>query len=150
MKKPYVKPMIRSRPIQPGDIEAGARFAQKRSVPRYPFAARAVILEPLSRREFAGRTSDISLKGCFIESVDQFPTKTIVQIKLELTGESFTPSAVIFMFTVYLRGDGSAKNCPTSGWNLSPISSIPECFNFGLGPRCHFPYFSSPSISELV
>jgi PilZ domain len=89
MKRAYVKPMIRSRPLQPGDIEAGARFAQKRSVPRYPFAARAVILEPLSRREFAGRTSDISLKGCFIESVDQFPTKTIVQIKLELTGESF-------------------------------------------------------------
>jgi len=89
MKRAYVKPMIRSRPIQPGHIDAGARFAQKRSVPRYPFAARAVVLEPLSRREFAGRTSDISLKGCFIESVDQFPTKTIVQIKLELTGESF-------------------------------------------------------------
>jgi hypothetical protein len=89
MKKPYVKPMIRSRPMQPGDIDAGARFAQKRSVPRYPFAARAVILEPLSRREFAGRTSDISLQGCFIESVDQFPTKTIVHIRLELTGESF-------------------------------------------------------------
>lgn len=89
MKKAYVKPTIRSRPIQPGDIEAGARFAQKRSVPRYPFAAQAVILEPVSRREFAGTTPDISLKGCFIESVDQFPAKTIVQIKLELAGESF-------------------------------------------------------------
>jgi hypothetical protein len=29
-------------------------------------------------------------------------------------------------------------------------SSILECFNFGLGPRCHFSYLSIPSISELV
>ena len=33
------------------------------------------------------------------------------------------------MWTVYLCGDGSAKNWPTSGWNLSPISSILEWFN---------------------
>ena len=36
-----------------GDIEAGARFAQKRSVPRYPFAALALIDEPLTGTEIA-------------------------------------------------------------------------------------------------
>ena len=54
------------------------------------------------------------------------------------------------MLTVYLCGDGSAENWPISGWNLIPISSILECFNFGLGPQCHFSYLSTPSISELV
>ena len=54
------------------------------------------------------------------------------------------------MLTVYLCGGGSAKNWPTSGWKLSPILSILECFNFGLDPRCHFSYLSIPSISELV
>src|ERR1700722_1797836 len=61
-------------------------------------------------------------------------------------------SADVILFDsppVYLCGDGLAKNWPTSGWNLSPISSILECFNFGLGPRCHFSYLSVPSISEL-
>jgi hypothetical protein len=89
MKKPYVKPAIRSRPIQSGDIEAGARFAQKRSVPRYPFAARVTVLEPISGLELTGRTSDISLKGCFVESVDQFPLNSIVQVRIEVASESF-------------------------------------------------------------
>jgi hypothetical protein len=89
MKKPYVKPAIRSRPIQSGDIEAGARFAQKRSVPRYPFAARVTVLEPISGLEFAGRTSDISLRGCFVESVDQFPLNSIVQVRIEAASEAF-------------------------------------------------------------
>ena len=89
MKKTYVKPEVRSRSIRPGDIEAGARFAQKRSVPRYPFAAPAVILEPLTQTELSCRTSDISLGGCFVESVDQFPTNTIIRIRIERDGETF-------------------------------------------------------------
>ena len=87
MKKPYVKPEIKSRAIRRGDIEAGSRFAQKRSVPRYPFAARAVIIEPLTRAEHSTRTSDISLNGCYLESVDQFPPKTIVRIRIEQGGQ---------------------------------------------------------------
>jgi PilZ domain len=83
VKKPYVKPEIRSRAIRHGDIEAGSRFAQKRSVPRYPFAARAVIIEPLTRAEQSTRTSDIGLNGCYLESVDQFPPNTIVRLRIE-------------------------------------------------------------------
>ena len=89
MKKPYVKPAIRSRLSRLGDIEAGARFAQKRSVPRYPFAARANVVEPISRLESEGRTSDISLKGCFVESLDQFPLNSIVQVRIEAASEAF-------------------------------------------------------------
>jgi hypothetical protein len=87
MKKTYVKPEIRSRAIRHGDIEAGSRFAQKRSVPHYAFAARAVILEPLTRAEQSTRTSDISLNGCYLESVDQFPPNTVVRIRIEQGGQ---------------------------------------------------------------
>lgn len=89
MKKAYVKPEIRSRAIRSGDIEAGARFAQKRSVPRYPLAVPAVILEPLTQTELSGRSADISLTGCFVESVDRFLTNTVIQIKIERDGEVF-------------------------------------------------------------
>lgn len=89
MQKAYVKPEIRSRTICPGDIEAGARFAQKRSVPRYPFAASALILEPLAQTELSCRTSDLSLRGCFVESVDRFPANTVIRIKIERDGEIF-------------------------------------------------------------
>jgi hypothetical protein len=89
MKKAYVKPEIRSRAIRPGDIEAGARFAQKRSVPRYPLAVPAVILEPLTQTELSCRTSDISLRGCFVEAVDRFPTNTVIRINIERDEEIF-------------------------------------------------------------
>jgi PilZ domain len=89
MKKAYVKPVIRSRAIRPGEIDAGARFAQKRSVPRYPFAARVTVIDPIKMSEVAAKTSDISLKGCYVESVDQFPPNTIVRVTIEQAAEFF-------------------------------------------------------------
>jgi|ERR1700721_1183055 len=86
VKKTYVKPEVRSRVIRPSDIEAGARFTQKRSVARYPFAAHAVIQEPLTGLELAGRTSDISVQGCYVESVDHFPRNTLIRIRIEQDG----------------------------------------------------------------
>jgi hypothetical protein len=89
VKKPYLKPEIRSRVVRPGDIEAGARFAQKRSVPRYPFSARVTVIEPIKLTEVEAKTSDISLKGCYVESIDQFPPNTIVRIRIERAAEVF-------------------------------------------------------------
>src|ERR1700739_82929 len=86
MKKTYVKPEVRSRIIRHGDIEVRSRFPQKRSVPRYPFVARTVITEPITRAEQSTRTSDISLNGCYLEAVDQFPSNTILRIGIEQKG----------------------------------------------------------------
>jgi hypothetical protein len=89
MKMKYVKPALRSRPIRPGDIEAGSRFAKRRTVPRYPFSARAVVVEPIARNELSASTSDISIQGCFLESVDQLPIDTIIRISIEQPAETF-------------------------------------------------------------
>jgi hypothetical protein len=72
VKKTYVKPTVRSRAIRHGDIGASSRFAQKRSVPRYPFAARTVIVEPIMRAEQSTRTSDMSLNGCYLNQLINF------------------------------------------------------------------------------
>jgi hypothetical protein len=84
-----MKPTIRSRAIRPGDIDAGSRFATKRTVPRYPFHARAVIVEPIARTELSASTSDISVKGCFLESVDRLPANTVIRISIEQPAETF-------------------------------------------------------------
>jgi hypothetical protein len=89
VKKIYMKPTIRSRAIRPGDIDAGSRFATKRTVPRYPLHAHAVIVEPIARTELSATTSDISVKGCFLESVDRLPANTVIQISLEQAAETF-------------------------------------------------------------
>jgi hypothetical protein len=89
VKKTYIKPTIRSRAIRPGDIDAGSRFATKRTVPRYPIHAHAVIVEPIARTELSATTSDISVKGCFLESVDRLPANTVIQISIEQAAETF-------------------------------------------------------------
>jgi len=89
VKKPYVKPFIRSRSTRVGQIEAGARFGQKRAVPRYPFSALATISEPIIRTQHSGQISDISLKGCFVESIDQLAYGTVIVIHLERSGQPF-------------------------------------------------------------
>jgi hypothetical protein len=89
MKKNYVKSEARSRAMKPGDVEAGSRFAQRRSVPRYPFSAHAIVLDPLSRTERLGITSDISLSGCYIESSVPLPENSIVRIEIKQSAETF-------------------------------------------------------------
>jgi hypothetical protein len=68
--------------IRHGGIEAGS-FAQKRSVPRYLFAVRTVIIEPSTRAEQSTRASDISLNGCYLQSFDQFPPNTVIRVRIE-------------------------------------------------------------------
>ena len=107
MNKSYEKPDVKSRSIQPGEIEAGSRFAQKRAVPRFPFAARAAIVEPIARLEFSAKTSDISAKGCYVERMDQLPVNTVIRIRIEAAAESFESWGRVVHVTAG-RGSGIA------------------------------------------
>ena len=97
-RKPYVKPAITTELFSPrtdaqtpnadpetfgsGHIEAGSRFANRRSVPRYPFSGAAAITEPLSGTRLAALVSEISAKGCYLESLDELPKNTIMKISV--------------------------------------------------------------------
>jgi hypothetical protein len=102
MKKAYVKPTVTTRVLntstfeskidrarQDGTIDAGSRFAEKRSVPRYPFSGRAVVLEPLTRVQLPAQVSEISVKGCYLESVDGLPKSTVVQLLIHRDDSTF-------------------------------------------------------------
>jgi hypothetical protein len=62
--------------------DAGARYAERRSVPRYPFIASAEVFEPVSRTELAGRTSEISTKGCYIDLLNPLPRNSVIRIRI--------------------------------------------------------------------
>jgi hypothetical protein len=102
VKKPYVKPTVTTRFLdssrdelridrapQYGTINAGSRFAEKRSVPRYPFSGRAEVRELLARVQLAALVSEISVKGCYLESVDRLPKNTVVQIVIHRDDSTF-------------------------------------------------------------
>ena len=100
-KKPYAKPTITTKQFTAagtkqssttnleesvgypvGYIDAGSRFANRRSVPRYPFSGAAAVIEPISGTHLAALVSEISARGCYLESLDELPKNTIMQISI--------------------------------------------------------------------
>jgi hypothetical protein len=82
-KKPYVKPRIKTRPLQPGDMEAGGRFAERRAHPRYVLVAPADIVEPIANIRVSGRTAEISLGGCYVDVEDPLPKGAVIELSIQ-------------------------------------------------------------------
>lgn len=75
----------------PGQIpDAGSRFADRRTVPRFAFDAPAELLEPIERAHIFGRVTEISQKGCFAEVPDPFAAGPVVRLKITNGAEIFT------------------------------------------------------------
>jgi hypothetical protein len=70
-------------------LDAGARYAERRSVPRYPFVANVEIYEPLGRIRLNGQTSEISANGCYVDVMNPLEKNTVLQLRIERDGQSF-------------------------------------------------------------
>lgn len=68
---------------------AGARFAERRSVPRFLLAVDVEILEPIASVKRFGRTSEVGMNGCFIEVAEAWPQRTVIQLRMVRGAESF-------------------------------------------------------------
>ena len=88
---PPVKPSAdASRDVQLWEkIDAGSRFANRRSVPRYPFSGAAAVTEPISATRLAALVSEISAKGCYLESLDELGKNAFIQISIVRNGITF-------------------------------------------------------------
>jgi hypothetical protein len=63
----------RNEPLQP---------AKRRSVRRCPFVASAEVTELSSRTLLSGRTSELGLGGCYVDSLNPFPEGTLVGLRI--------------------------------------------------------------------
>jgi hypothetical protein len=70
-------------------LDAGARYAERRSVPRYPFVANVEIYEPLGRIRLAGQTSEISANGCYVDVLNPLEKNTVLQLRILRDGQEF-------------------------------------------------------------
>lgn len=70
-------------------LDAGARYAERRSVPRYPFVANVEIYEPLGRIRLDGQTSEISANGCYVDVLNPLEKNTVLQLRIVRDGQSF-------------------------------------------------------------
>jgi hypothetical protein len=100
--------------------DAGARFATRRLVRRYPLDAAADILEPIARARFSARTSHISMSGCFVEIPEPPPVNTVIQIRIKQGKETFETWARVASIRAgpKIEGwqpEGSAMEAPGMG-----------------------------------
>jgi PilZ domain-containing protein len=65
------------------------RAAERRTHRRYGFNADAEIIEEVSSTRIAARITDISQRGCYVETAQSFPLGTTVKVKITKGGESF-------------------------------------------------------------
>ena len=73
--------------------------SERRRFPRYPFVADTEITEIASNTRLGGRSSDLSIGGCFLDMVNPLPEGTEIQITVHHASASFTAvGRVVFVF----------------------------------------------------
>ena len=77
---------------------SGPPYREKRSVPRFSFIATAEIVEPVSDVHIAGRISEISRKGCYVDILNTLPVGTQIRIQVSRDQGTFaTPAKIIYV-----------------------------------------------------
>jgi hypothetical protein len=68
---------------------------ERRSTPRFSFTAAADVRELRSQTRVTGRSSDLSLGGCYIDTISPFPVGTVVRVRFERELHKFEAMAVV-------------------------------------------------------
>lgn len=97
-----------------GTPDAGSRFADRRSVPRFVFAAPIEITEPITKSHAIGRVTEIGQRGCLARTEKLLPIDSVVQLRIHRGGDVFETWAQV------------VHNHPVNGMGLRFIDSRPE------------------------
>jgi hypothetical protein len=68
---------------------------ERRRAPRFQLIADAEIVSPLSHSCLKARTSDLSLLGCFMNTIYSLPPGTEIQLQLNHAGATFTAIGMV-------------------------------------------------------
>ena len=69
--------------------------SERRRAPRYQLLANAEIVELRSDAHFKARTSDVSLFGCYVNSVNWLPAGTDIQLRVTHKYTTFTALSIV-------------------------------------------------------
>lgn len=64
--------------------------SQHRHAPRYQFIAEAEVTEILSKTNLIAKTGDLSIGGCFLDTLNPSPEGTDVRIRISHESTTFT------------------------------------------------------------
>jgi hypothetical protein len=72
-------------------------YRERRAFPRYPFIADARITDTTSHAHLKARTSEVSLGGCYVETLNPLVGETLILIQLRTEKGVFeTPARVVY------------------------------------------------------
>jgi hypothetical protein len=69
--------------------DAGSRFAQRRTEPRFAFIAQLEMTDPITKSHITGRVTEISQHGCFAEADNLRTVDSVVQLRVHKGGDVF-------------------------------------------------------------
>jgi hypothetical protein len=87
----------------PGRATAGAvavRRCEHRGCPRYSFTATVAAMEPVSGTLVHARTTDLSLGGCYVDTMSPFPQGTSLHLQLMNEERVFKSEATVLVSDV--------------------------------------------------
>jgi hypothetical protein len=70
-----------------------AEHAERRSGVRYGITADTEVEEPRTQAKVMGRTADLGLGGCYVDSLTTFPAGTEVSVRINREGQTFEANA---------------------------------------------------------
>lgn len=76
-----------------GGVQSSAQ--ERRRAPRYPFTGTLEAFEIESQTRIQGRTADLSEGGCYVDTMNPFPTQTRVRIRISREQRSFESQATV-------------------------------------------------------
>ena len=73
---------------------------EHRGAPRFPFIAAAEVLAENNGSRMTARISDLSVSGCYVDTINPLPDGTLVQVKIITETQIFeAPARVVYSHT---------------------------------------------------
>jgi hypothetical protein len=91
-------PTAKTRYKMPGKSREGKTMEQEqRGAPRFPFIAAAEVLAENTGSRMNARISDLSVSGCYVDTINPLADGTLVQVKIVTETQIFeAPARVVY------------------------------------------------------
>ncbi len=79
-------------------VGGGGQYTNKREVPRFTLIATAVLREPETDMKIAGRISELSRKGCYVDTLINLPEGTKLEVRISRDQGVFeSPGKIVYV-----------------------------------------------------
>ena len=89
--------------------------SERHRAPRFPFVAGIQVTDLVTEQQLAAHTEDLSLFGCFVETLAPFPAGTKVRLRISHSGANLIAQGTV----AYSRNNG--------GMGIAFTSIEPSC-----------------------